>query len=244
MSAWFLGFPDEAMAYAHRSGELATRLGHAYSRLVTRLGFMLLGVLRGEVEVVRGAAEEAFAISSRLGVPNYLAVAKVYLGWCRALSGENDAGLAQIEEGLAGCRAVGAERNLASYELLLAEACLECGQARPGLAAVAEAERLIERTGEIRWTAEALRMRGELSLVAGEPRRIVEPPLAKALEVATAQGARGFMLRSATSLARVRTGERSDDARRMLETIYGAYDQGAETADLRRARGLLEELGS
>jgi predicted ATPase len=47
----------------------------------------------------------------------------------------------------------------------------------------------------------------------------------------------------ATSLARLwqRQGKR-DDARRLLSDVYGWFTEGFDTADLRAARGLLEEV--
>jgi DNA-binding winged helix-turn-helix (wHTH) protein len=241
ITTWFLGFPDEALRLAGRGASLAASLGHPYSRLITRLDFMLIGSLRREVDVVRDAAEEAFAISSRLGVPNYLAVAKVYLGWSKAVRGDTASGLALLREGIDGCREVGAERNLASYLLLLADVLHATGRAAEGLAVVEEAGALVERTGEVRWGPEILRVRGELLLLSGAPRAAADALFAQALALATAQGALAFELRAATSLARVRAGRR-DEARALLEPVLARFNEGGDTADLCRAGEVLAAL--
>jgi predicted ATPase len=51
-------------------------------------------------------------------------------------------------------------------------------------------------------------------------------------------------LRSATSLARLlaESGQR-EGARKILAPVYGRFTEGFETADLKTARGLLEDLG-
>jgi predicted ATPase len=55
--------------------------------------------------------------------------------------------------------------------------------------------------------------------------------------------AKAFELRATTSLARLleKTGRR-DEARTILEEIYGSFTEGFDTADLKDAKALLEEL--
>ena len=64
-----------------------------------------------------------------------------------------------------------------------------------------------------------------------------------ALEVAHAQGALLLELRAATSLARLcnDTG-RSQEARPLLADVYGRFSEGFDTADLKEAKTLLDEL--
>ena len=241
ISAWFLGLPDTAMAFAERGAALATALEHPYSRLVTTLDFMLIGAMRRDIGVVRAAAAEAFEISSRLGVPNYLAVAKIYLGWVAASEGAVDGGVRLIETGLAGCREVGAERNLGSYLLLLADVCLEYKRSMRGLIALEEAHDVVERTGEVRWSAEILRMRGELLLATGKEEAAARELFEEARLLAVSQGARAFELRAAASQARTML-RHPREARALLEPVYASFSEGLGTADLRRARALLDRL--
>ena len=132
---------------------------------------------------------------------------------------------------------------MGSHLLLLADACLAMQRTQQGLRAVEEAGELIERTGESRWSAELLRMRGELSLLEGAAPSVAEPLFAEALEIAHRQGAVGGSCAPATSLARVRS-RRRQEARALLEPIYRRFDEGLGTADLRTARALLEQLGA
>jgi len=70
-----------------------------------------------------------------------------------------------------------------------------------------------------------------------------EARLQQALEVARRQHARSWELRAAISLARLwqRQGRRRE-ARELLSAVYGWFTEGFETADLRAASALLEEL--
>lgn len=71
-----------------------------------------------------------------------------------------------------------------------------------------------------------------------------EASLLRALSIAQKQGARSWELRAATSLAAQWKGQgKSPDAHRLLAGILGWFTEGAETADVRRARTLLAELG-
>jgi predicted ATPase len=64
------------------------------------------------------------------------------------------------------------------------------------------------------------------------------------MAVAQAQGAKLWELRAATSLARLRAeqGQRAT-AHNWLAPVYDWFTEGFDTADLKDARALLEELG-
>ena len=64
-----------------------------------------------------------------------------------------------------------------------------------------------------------------------------------ALAIAREQGTRGYELRAATSLARLwRDQGRRTEARDLLAPVYGSFTEGFDTADLKDAKRLLEEL--
>jgi predicted ATPase len=65
----------------------------------------------------------------------------------------------------------------------------------------------------------------------------------RAIEIARRQSARSFELRATTSLARLLDKQgRQDEARRMLDEIYGWFTEGFDTADLKEAKALLDAL--
>jgi len=83
----------------------------------------------------------------------------------------------------------------------------------------------------------ASRLQGELLL------RLPRPDLHQALDVARRQQARALELRAAMSCARLwqQQGQRTE-ARALLAPLYGWFTEGFDTADLREAKALLEEL--
>jgi len=65
----------------------------------------------------------------------------------------------------------------------------------------------------------------------------------RAIEIARRQSARSFELRATASLARLLDKQgRQDEARRMLDEIYGWFTEGFDTADLKEAKALLDAL--
>jgi predicted ATPase len=91
-----------------------------------------------------------------------------------------------------------------------------------------------------------LRLKGELRLM-GVPSATAEAErcFRDSLEVARAQAARWWELRTITSLARLlRDTNRRDEARAMLAEIYNWFTEGFDTADLKDAKALLDELNN
>src|SRR4029453_5916360 len=131
-----------------------------------------------------------------------------------------------------------------------AEACLESGAAREGLALLDEAEAAVEQTQERYWEAEIYRLRGRLVLAASEPIapavvRSAEASSLSALEVARRQRARSLELRAAVSLSQLWQAEgREREARELLAPLYEWFSEGRDTPDLRAAAALLAQLAA
>jgi predicted ATPase len=72
---------------------------------------------------------------------------------------------------------------------------------------------------------------------------VVEASLWKSIVVARRQSAKGWELRAATSLARLWLDHgRRDAGRNLLAPIYGWFTEGFDTADLKDAKALLDQL--
>jgi len=102
-------------------------------------------------------------------------------------------------------------------------------------------ERILANIGDVTgrsWESELHRPKSANSS-STQPSKVreAESHLKKSIEVARGQNAKSLELRAATSLAELwRTQGRPDEARALLEPICHWFDEGAETADLRRAR--------
>src|SRR5271169_2358480 len=134
-------------------------------------------------------------------------------------------------------------RFQSTYHLvLLAEALAAGGRYGEGLAALREATSLVEETGERYVQAEIRRLEGNLPLAENSSAE-AEACYVKALQVARAQEARLLELRAARDLARLWAGQgRRAEARDLLAPVYGWFTEGFDTADLKEAKALLDEL--
>jgi predicted ATPase len=132
----------------------------------------------------------------------------------------------------------------ARYLCMLAAAYSQVGRAEPGLRVIAEAKALAARNDEHMWESELDRNHGELLKVAGAPVPDIEACFARAVATTVQQGAKSVELRAATSLARLWTDQgRRAEAHDLLAPVYGWFTEGFDTADLKDAKVLLDELG-
>ncbi len=141
-------------------------------------------------------------------------------------------------------------------------------QTAEGLAALAEALALVNKTGERYYEAELYRLRGELTLqhsrrmgIAHQPESIAEAVTVghahptkeseaeacflKAIEVAQKQQAKSLELRAAISLTRLwqQQGKRAE-AHKLLSEVHSWFTEGFDTKDLQEAKALVESLES
>ena len=125
---------------------------------------------------------------------------------------------------------------------LLARACEIAGQIEEALTLLDDALQIVERTGERWFAAELNRHKGQLLLRQGHS-EAAEELYRKALSIAEEQEAKLWELRAAASLARLRRDQgRHAEARDLLAPVYGWFTEGFDTADLKEAKALLDEL--
>lgn len=92
------------------------------------------------------------------------------------------------------------------------------------------------------WKANAMALKGDLLLARGL-HADAEVWYRTAVDTARAQAARMWELRAATRLARLYHHQgKTIEARDLLAPLYGWFTEGFDTADLRDAKALLEEL--
>jgi predicted ATPase len=200
--------------------------------------------LRGETKRTHALAERLLAFATEQIFPFLAAQAMVFRGWSLVELGQGDKGLAQVRAGLTAYRGTGAELESSHWLGLLADAFLDTGQAEEGLRTIAEALDHVARTGVVYYEAELHRLDGELRLRSDAPdEQRAEMSFHRALEIARQQPAKSWELRAATSLARL-WGEqrRRAEARELLASVYGWFTEGFDTADLKDAKALLDEL--
>jgi predicted ATPase/class 3 adenylate cyclase len=255
---WLQGYPDQALAKGNEALALAQALSHPFS--VAWVEYYLGGLrqLRREVHAAQEHAEIGITLGAEYGFGQFLASATILRGWALAAQGRRDEGIVQIREGLAASSAIRLEPYRPYSLCSLAEACTDAGRFDEGLAALNEALQATDKN-EIRfYEAETNRLKGELLLRQAErsgaeqtsPLGTSETAEAqscfeRATEIARQQNAKSWELRATISLARLlkRRGDAAR-AREILTDIYNWFTEGFDTADLKDAKALLEELST
>jgi len=244
MLLWLRGFPDQGRRHADKALALARELGDSASiiwALGTRAQFhLLVREPRPALEMV----DAAIAMGEETTFFYFLLSARIVKGWALVQAMSANDGVDQIREAVKVLSESRAALWLTFFLATLAEAYARAGRVEEGLNTVGEGLDLVRQSEEHCWEAELYRVRGEL-LLKGDPSNPAEAraSLESAVEVARKQGAKSLELRATMSLARLldTQGDRSE-ARAMLAEIYNWFTEGFDTADLKEAKVLLEEL--
>src|SRR5215813_9954975 len=149
-----------------------------------------------------------------------------------------------MSQGLRAFRATGTELLRPYWLALLAEAHGTIGYPEAGLTVLTEALALVDTTGE-RWCeAELYRLKGALLLQQhADNQAEAETCFHRAISLAQTQQAKSWELRVATSLARLWQSQgKRQEAHDLLAPVYGWFTEGFDTADLKDAKALLDEL--
>jgi predicted ATPase len=140
--------------------------------------------------------------------------------------------------------ATGAELARPSFLALLAKASGIMEQPEAGLTALTEALTLVDTTGERWYESEIYQLKGVLLLQQSSDNQAeAETCFHQAIAIAQNQQAKSWELRASTSLARLWQQQgKCQEARDLLAPVYGWFTEGFDTADLKDAKTLLDEL--
>ncbi len=239
-NAWIQGRPDVAR---ERIAQMmaAVNGNNPYDVAMSWLFAALLQANMREYEQAEALAGRALELSKQHQFPFIAANCQHTLGHARAQLGRPAEGVVLIRQGIAGSLEIGTRLGISG-----AMASLAAAQEREG--AIADALETVEQSlqanpNELAYRPEALRLRGELRLKQGQT-ELAEADFREAIALARSMGAKAWELRATMSLADMLAKHgRRDEARTMLAEIYGWFTEGFDTADLKDAKALLEELG-
>lgn len=242
---WMLGFPDRALARCHQALQLAQTPSISLSITQAMAMLALLHHARGEYQETRRWVHQTLKHAHDQGHVYWSALAGVLAGWLRARDGLVDAGVQDISRSIAMYQQTGARLGRSWFLLLLAEAYQWGERYDEALAALAGALRHVEETGEAYYAAEIHRCWGEVLLASSrqDMAAIAEARFLRSLEIARAQGARSWELRTSTSLAKLWQSQgKPMDGAALLHRVHASFTEGFGARDLQDASTLLAEL--
>ena len=239
-NAWMLGRADVAkerivrmMAAANKSNAFEVAISEQYSAHIQ--------CDMRECEEAAALARHALELSEKHQLAIHAAEVRCVLGHARAQLGGGAEGIDLIRKGIAGLLEVGnTPLGITAFTTYLAAA-----QEREGT--IVNAFETVEKALQVNpderaYRPETLRLRGELHVKRGEEAQ-AEVNFREAIALAQEISAKSWELRATMSLVRLLASQdRREEARTMLAEIYNWFTEGFDTADLKDAQALLDEL--
>src|SRR4030095_11035022 len=145
---WMLGYPERAADRTREGLALSRSLDQPFGVSYACHLAAALHRWRGEYQVVQELEEEALAHDREHGFGLLLTAGVIQRGWFLAEGGQREEGLAQMQEGLAKHREIGAVILLPAFMGVIAELQEKLGRATEALSTVADALRVAQQSGQ------------------------------------------------------------------------------------------------
>jgi predicted ATPase len=242
---WILGYPGQALENVLQALEQASERGDPYSIAFAHYVTSAVQLLRGEPRDSLEHADRSLALSKEHRINLYALYSRFGRGCALAQMGEREHAIAEIREGIDEARRSNLGYMRGFMLGWLATLQTETGDPEAALLTIDEAFRHINDVSGRAWEAELHRLRGDTLLAAhADAVEDAKRSYNEAIAVAQRQHARSLELRATTSLVRLlRRQGRNDEARGLLAPIFGWFTEGLDTADLKEAKALLDEIG-
>ena len=241
--SWMLGFPERASERAKKAIELSKRLGHPSSTAYATFHAGLIHLWIRDDAAALACAEAVVDLADEQDFPIWRAVGSCLRGRALASLGSAEEGLALVG------RAMGTYQRLPTppvfWPLLLhlqAGACGLAGRPAEGSRLLDEAIDIAQGGGSL--GSEFFQLKGQLVLAQSpDLADEAESWFQRAVDSADEAKAPMLQLRAALRLSALwRDAGRTEEARQVLQEAYGRLTEGFDTADLRDARALLDDL--
>jgi predicted ATPase len=196
MCKWMLGEVASCQAMMTEALSLSKRLNDTHALAMT---LILAGALRhfeNNPAGVERCASDLIELSTRHHFESWLAAGEILHGWVRSVSGHAAAGVLRIEEGINAWQATGSTFVVPFWLALKAEALYLAHRTLEALAAINEAEELVEKLGERFYCAELRRFHGVFLTALGAEETAIEASFCEAIRIANEQEARSLATRA------------------------------------------------
>ncbi len=242
---WVLGYPAQALENARDALKQATEEAIPYGMAFAQYVMSAVLLLRGEYRQSLEFSEQSLQLSTKHRISLYALYSRFGQGCALAALGELSNAATAIRESIDKASQASLGYMRAFMLGWLAAVQLAMGDPEAASATLGTQSTDINDTSGRAWEAEVLRLRGDV-LLASHPENTSDARRCyrESISVAQRQQARSLELRAATSLARLLKKEGDNhEAHQVLRPIYDWFTEGLETADLKQARILLDDLG-
>lgn len=238
-----LGYPETGAKFFKEGVELARRLEHPGSLVVALVIQVIIQQMTGDLDAVEHSSDEFGTLADRHGMARFVPVSRIMLGWLDVCRSQRPQSIDTIRGGIEALESIDGLMRLSYYKGLLADAYRRVGDIKAAMDTVDDSIRFVEAKGEGWYLPELHRLKGTMLL--GDSNDEGARHLKTALDLARRTSARWFELRTTASLA-AHLADRGgqQEAKELLEPIYGWFTEGGDTPDLRHTKALLQKLSS
>src|SRR5271166_3973196 len=222
----------------------ATKSGHIATAVYGLIHAVMFQFVRRNPDGAAPSARSVIVIANEHQLPFFIPTSIWLDAWLEWRSGNRDAGLAGMRNGLARIAEHGTILATSLFQTTLAEAEAESCETDVALATIDHAIAESERTGQRWFEAESHRIRGGIILKQNPADSArAEEAFLTAIAIAQAQKARSFELRAALSLAKLyRATGRPADAHAVLRPALEGFAPTPEFPEIAEAKALFDAL--
>lgn len=235
----YKGLLDQADAHTLEAMAVAKERAHPPTDAWAMSLARWMAFRHGDMQESIRLSTQLLALAERLGFKSRLGSGRMLMGRAVVAQGRIDEGARLLREGFAMWSDDGSQTGVTEFAAMAADALLEAGRIEEAEWFVRAGERAQAEIPERFFAAELTRLRARLAQSAGE-HVAAEAGLREAATIAEAQGARLFVLRAATDLARLLLAQgRAGEAGAALRPALEAMPEGQDQMDSKRARATL-----
>ena len=236
---WLRGFADCAVSVARQAIDEAAQLAHPVSVCISHIYTATVFLWRGDWHAAEAGITKLIAEAKKHSLGPYHAVGLGLQGELMLYQGDRSGSIAQLYRSL---DILATEQHFIlapQFSMALAQGLAATGQFDQAVAAIERAIVQRERSGASFDMPEMLRIKAQILSSAPRPEPAsAQECLRRSLDLARAQSALSWELRTTIALARTQSGSQ---AREPLRDVYARFVEGFETSDLRTARSLLDD---
>ncbi len=241
-SLWLQGYASRAVSIATQALHRANALDHPVSLCVCWISTATVFLWTGDWSEADRVIDRLIACAEKYSLRPYHAIGLGLKGELSLRQGDAQAAQNLLTACLDALEAGQHQSLTAVFISNLSIALARAGQVDEADAAIDRGMAWGEPTRSHFHLPEMMRIKGEL-LASGPHSCEAENWFSRSLDLAREQSALAWQLRTATSLALLRTRQgRRDEAPRVLRPVYDRFTEGFDTPDLRAAKLLLDEL--
>jgi predicted ATPase len=239
---WLRGFSDRALRMVQKAVDDAANRNHPVPISHALFYASTLLLRSGKLIATSDLIERLIVHAARYSLEPFRAAAIALRGELAIARDDPESGLDLLRSALKTLRSQQYNLLIAGFIGASAEGLRKTGQFEDALFAINEGIALATNSGVELSLSELLRIKSQI-LLARHERESALSCLTESLTVARAQSALAWELRSTIAMARMlcEDGQR-EQARNTLAIVYDRFTEGFETADLKLARALLEDL--